>query len=99
MPWDSTQRRDELPPNWRREIVPRIKKRDRGVCQWPNDRGGICGREGTDVDHIGDPQVHADENLRLLCQWHHRKRTSAQGNAARTRITQRRPPERHPGLI
>jgi hypothetical protein len=55
-----------------------------------------------EVDHIGDPHDHSDENLEVLCSWHHKRKTA--GESARAR--RRKPPERrgrpaeaHPGLI
>lgn len=51
-----------------------------------------------EVDHVGDHNDHRDSNLRGLCKWHHARRTSAQGNAAQVRVTQRYPKEKHPGL-
>jgi 5-methylcytosine-specific restriction protein A len=93
MPWDSSNRRAELPPNWSSEIVPRIRRRDSDRCQ-------TCGSTNRpEVDHIGDPHDHRDHNLRVLCHWHHAKRTAQQAAAARgPAVTERRPAERHPGL-
>ena len=60
-----------------------------------------CIARADDVDHIGDPQDHAQDNLRALCSRHHNHRSSRQGNTARAalRTQLRRPPEPHPGLI
>ena len=51
-----------------------------------------------EVDHAGERTDHRAEALRTLCHWHHAKRSSAQGNAARRRPSNRRKPEEHPGL-
>lgn len=82
MAW-ATKRRDELPPNWKK-IVARIKRRDRGVCQWPLPYGGICGAPGDGgVDHRVDPHYHEDDGLWLLCERHHRRKTTTEASAAR----------------
>jgi hypothetical protein len=53
-----------------------VWKRDRGMCQWPLDSGGICGSKlRTELDHIhlrcrGAKPV-ADE-LRVLCSAHNK---------------------------
>lgn len=96
--WRGSSRRDELPAAWDTKIRPRIFERDGHQCTIVDD-GVRCTYRATDVDHIGDKHDHSDENLRAICTWHHRKRTSEQGNAARRRIPERRRPERHPGLL
>lgn len=98
MSWASSNRRAELPPGWTSRIVPRIKRRDHGVCQWPT-HAGICGAPGTDVDHKLSPHDHRDEALWLLCTHHHKRKTAGEAAAAREpAVTERRPAERHPGL-
>jgi hypothetical protein len=37
--------------------------------------------------------------LQLLCRWHHNKKSSREGNEARPRLTERRPSEKHPGIV
>lgn len=112
--WQGSTRRTTLPPNWKTEIRPDILDRDRHRCTWLDghgDDGGFdtyltgdhddadrCTRDGTDVDHVGEPEDHGPANLRTLCSWHHGKRSSKQGNQARRRYSNRRPPEPHPGL-
>lgn len=88
-----------LPPDWPR-IRERIKQRDGHRCTATLRDGSRC-RERTrlEVDHIGDPNDHNDNNLRTLCHWHHAKRTAQQSAAARRPVTQRRPPEAHPGML
>lgn len=95
MAWSTSQRRQQLPPGWSTRIVPAIKRRDNGICQWPTDEG-ICGAAGRDVDHKVSPYDHRPEALWLLCGPHHDAKTKAESNAARVRIA--RPVERHPGL-
>lgn len=97
--WEGSNRRAQLPPNWYTEIRPAILQRDGHRCTERLRDGSRCTEPGTDVDHIGDPHNHQHDNLRLLCGWHHNKKSSAQGNAARLRPPPlRRPPEAHPGL-
>lgn len=98
MTWGDEKGR-ELPPDWETRIVPAIKKRDGGRCRWIL---GIskrrCPRPGTDVDHVGDPDDHSYRNLRLLCAFHHGKRTARQGIQAREerKAKKFRPGEDHP---
>jgi hypothetical protein len=97
--WKGSNRRSELPPNWYTEIRPAVMERDAYRCTATLRDDTRCPEPGTDVDHIGDPHDHSLGNLRLLCSWHHNKRSSAQGNAARLRPPPlRRPSEAHPGL-
>lgn len=91
-----------LPANWRSEIRPRILARDHHACQWKiSFNGQVCGAPATDVDHIGNPEDHGDENLRALCGPHHRRRSSSQGGYAKHAKTapRRRPGKQHPGLL
>lgn len=98
--WSDSNRRAELPPNWASEIRPRILERDGYRCTAIlRNNGRRCPDKATDVDHVGDRHDHCDENLASLCEWHHDRKSSAEGNAARKRISSRRPPERHPGLL
>jgi 5-methylcytosine-specific restriction protein A len=89
MTWGDEKGRD-LPPNWESEIVPAIKKRDNGQCRWRLPSGKRCPRRGTDVDHIGDPDDHRLIKLRLLCAFHHGKRTAKQGFQARMERKQKK---------
>lgn len=93
MAWQSKR---DLPPDWDTRRA-RILKRDGYQCRWMTD-GIRCNRPANQVDHIGSKHDHSDANLRALCEWHHSKRTSAQGNAARKRVSQLHPKEKHPGL-
>jgi hypothetical protein len=97
--WAGSNRREELPTNWYTEIRPAVLERDGYRCTAPLRDETRCPEPGTDVDHIGDPNDHSLPNLRLLCSWHHDRKSSAQGNAARLRPPPlRRPAEKHPGL-
>lgn len=92
--WAGSNRRAELPADWYTRIRPAILERDGHRCQ-------KCGAAATDVDHIGDKHDHRPDNLQALCDWCHRQKTARQGRHSPNRIevTQRRPPEEHPGLM
>jgi 5-methylcytosine-specific restriction endonuclease McrA len=82
-----------LPSNWADEIVPYILDRDQRICH-------VCGQPGaTQVDHIEAGDDHRPENLGAIhdepC---HRRKSSAEGNAARWKFTEKRPKQTHPGL-
>lgn len=96
MPWDSSDRRKSLPKNWR-TIRAAVLDRDLWVCQLRDDGCTVLAEE---VDHVGDRADHSLGNLRAVCSWCHKRRTAAQGNAARARKygQNKRPPETHPGL-
>lgn len=95
MAWEGSTRRHRLPPRWR-AITRRILERDGHQCQL---RYPGCLGTATEVDHIRPGDDHSDDNLQAACTWCHRRKSSAEGNAARTRVSRRRPPERHPGLL
>lgn len=97
MPWEGSTRRATLPPNWA-SIRRAVLTRDGHACTW-TDEGRRCGAAANQVDHIDRPDDHTLANLRALCRWHHDRRSSAQGNAARRRPTNRRPKDPHPGLL
>lgn len=94
--WVGSQRKTELPDDWSSTIRPAIIARDSGRCRWI-EGGRRCPDRGTDVDHIGDKHDHRLANLRLLCSFHHKKRTSIQGNTARKARADRNR-EQHPAL-
>jgi 5-methylcytosine-specific restriction protein A len=94
--WVGSTRAQRLPPGWSTRIVPRILARDRGVCY-------LCGYLGADtVDHVNPGDDHSDANLAAVHDANpphcHRHKSAAEGNAARWKAREKRPPERHPGL-
>lgn len=95
--WAGSKRRSELPADWpeRRAYV---LARDEYRCRWREQRT-VCGRAATDVDHITPGDDHRYENLQALCRDHHALKSSREGSAARWAVRERRPAERHPGLI
>lgn len=100
MPYGSRSARTvPLPKDWS-TIRRRILARDGYQCTWATN-GIRCCAPATDVDHIGDPDRHEDDNLRSLCVTHHRRRSSSQGGKAwhAKRKPRQRPAEQHPGLL
>lgn len=108
MPWSSSNRRAELPPDWeqRRRAC---QLNAGGRCEaagsawpWPSDewRGtdGRCVRLGTDADHKGYRWDHDD--LQWLCDYHHKSKTSQESAAARAENRKKlsHPTEKNPGL-
>lgn len=99
MAWQGSTRRARLPKDWPR-IRRRIIRRDKGVCVATYSDGTQCGLPGTEVDHIVPGDDHTATNLRLLCSWHHRHKSSSEGGsaAALTRVRTARPTTTHPAL-
>lgn len=97
-PWVGSDRKSRLPTNWTtlRNVV---INRAQGVCEARMKNGTRCTDKGTDVDHIDRGDNHQLTNLQLLCRWHHNKKSSREGNDARVRLTERRPSEKHPGIV
>lgn len=100
------------PKGWKNRIVPAVKRRDNHRCTWIEGEpdGGSwrmwadprrCPAVGVDVDHIGAPDDHRLDMLRLLCGPHHDHRSALQANAAKRAKAKlrRREAQRHPGLI
>ena len=85
MGWETSNRREDLPSNWK-AIRLKVLKRDSYRCQGRFSDGKPCDRKAEEVDHIGDKRNHSLSNLRSLCSWHHGKRTSAQGHAANAKL-------------
>lgn len=114
MAWGSTgtpgRRRAQLDSEWYTRTRKRILRRDGYRCKYGlvqegpevSFRYGSCPVRANQVDHI---QGHEDrdDNLRSLCEGHHRIRTSWQGGVASQRAYKARQalryrePEPHPG--
>lgn len=102
--WAGSDRGARLPQNWH-AIRGHVLKRDGYRCTWIDpDKRRRCEERATEVDHIRPGDDHSYGNLRSLCEWHHAKKSGAEG--ARARAIQRakvkkkfRRTETHPGLL
>lgn len=77
-----------------------VLRRDRYQCQ---TRGPRCIGHADQVDHVhntgsGGAPIDAD-NAKAICVECHKDKTDREKRAARTYRTNKRPPERHPGLL
>jgi hypothetical protein len=72
-----------------------------GRCEVIKKNGRRCWDDATDVDHIQHGDDHSLANLRGICTWHHRKKSSQEGNEAQAaqRALLKHPVETHPGII
>lgn len=99
MPWSTSNRKARLPRDWeaRRQF---ILARDGNRCTAVDSLGNRCPERATDVDHIKAGDDASYSNLRALCRWHHARKSSAEGLAARRAKggyrRQAREPEPHP---
>ncbi|WSJ69057.1 HNH endonuclease [Kitasatospora sp. NBC_01302] len=103
MSWTTSDRRLRLPPNWP-QIRRRVLARDGHRCTATDHYGVRCPEAATDVDHIRPGDDHREANLRSLCGWHHRVKSSREGAAAKAAARRRhdrrfRRAEDHPGLL
>ncbi|AXH70206.1 HNH endonuclease [Streptomyces phage Haizum] len=101
--WEGSDRRSRLPADWPKVRL-RVLRRDGGQCTALNEAGERCVEVATDVDHIEPGDDHSMGNLRSLCAWHHRKKSGAEGaaaKAARQRALRKKfsRAEQHPGLL
>jgi len=96
--WAGSTRSATLPPDWERRRK-RVLERDNYQCQHiRSDRNRKCGARANQVDHINQErrEDHSDENLQSLCQWHHQRKSSAEGGRGNAR---KKAAPRHPGLL
>lgn len=103
MAWENSNRRSRLPKDWSR-IQKRILRRDHYMCQVKLDSGEICGAYSFQVDHIIAGDDHRDSNLRAICDWHHKAKSSSEGGVARAKRRRAASAkfireESHPGLL
>lgn len=79
MTWDTSTRRDRLPPDWqvRRRLV---LARDQHLCHL---RFAGCLVVATEVDHIVASDDHDLANLHAVCQPCHALKTAAESARAR----------------
>ena len=101
MAWSSeskSPRALRLPDDWTLRRV-RALRRDGYRCQARDSLGAMCGEPANQVDHIEPGDDHSLDNLQSLCRWHHARKSSAEGAAARgPRPTQKREPRPNPGI-
>ena len=101
MAWDTgtSARAQRLPSNWQTLRI-RVLRRDRYKCQAVMSTGNRCLEPANQCDHIEAGDNHDLDNLEALCRWHHARKSSAEGAAARRpKLTSKRRPESHPGLL
>ena len=101
MAWQgSSDRKSRLPANWR-QLRAVVLERCGGRCEVVKKSGVRCWDKATDVDHIVAGDDHSLSNLRGICDWHHKRKSSQEGVEARRakRSVLRREPEAHPGLL
>ena len=101
--WRGSDRRARLPDNWE-SLRKQVHRRDRSQCQVRMDSGRLCLEPAIDVDHIRRGDDHRLENLRCICDWHHRRKSSQEGgNEFQRRLSKSkasfRRTETHPGLL
>ena len=95
IPWEGSDRAKRLPANWQ-QLRRIVIERAGGRCQDTSD-GARCTQPGTDVDHINPGDDHSLENLQLMCNPHHLRKTQAENTRRKPRIARHREP--HPGLL
>lgn len=100
MAWSTSDRKQELPADWAK-IRLRIGARDRWSCQFI-EAGSKCGDRANQCDHIEPGGPHEDWNLRMLCEYHHARKSSGEGGRARAaaiaamKLKHQRPEEKNP---
>jgi len=96
MSWNTSNRRNELPPDWRHRKHA-VHQRDNWTCidcghHDPTGRTLEC-------DHTANRHNHELHTLATRCHTCHTRRTQAQAAAARTQRSRQRPQHQpHPGL-
>lgn len=101
--WSSSNRRQELPPDW--DAIRRKRFRDDDYrCRWENVYGERCNGPAEECDHIVPGNDHSQDNLQSLCSFHHGQKSGAEGAAARSAIWRKnnqkfRRTEDHPGAL
>jgi len=76
----------------------RVLRRDGYRCRARDSLGVLCDAPANQVDHIIPNDDDDYDNLQSLCRWHHDRKSSAEGAAARRpRPKQQRDSEPHPG--
>lgn len=95
--WEGSTRKQRLPHDWQARRR-RVLERDGYRCTRV-ESGRRCPAVATDCHHVDDDDDHSETNLASLCGWHHACESSKQGGVARgKKYSEKREPERHPGL-
>lgn len=101
--WEGSDRRLRLPPDWDK-IRKRILRRDGYRCRIRDTYSQRCSEPAVDVDHIINNDDHRESNLQAICDWHHKKKSGAEGLIAKAAAIRRAGKkfvrtEVHPGLL
>ena len=101
--WQGSNRRDRLPANWN-TLRQRVHRRDGSRCKVYLSDGTQCNAPAVDVDHIQRGDDHSLENLRCICDYHHKAKSAQEGGRAyqakmRKSKAKFRREEMHPGLL
>lgn len=104
MGWETSDRRQHLPANWRAIRERRFKLDGYQCTALDANTDERCTGPAEECDHIGSRDDHSIEMLRSLCKWHHSQKTARQGARAaaarRKKMANRfRREEKHPGLL
>lgn len=83
MGWNSSNRKSRLPSDWSARRA-RVGRRDSWCCQAELASGFQCLEPGNQIDHINRFGGDDDENLQVLCEYHHKIKSSQEGVQART---------------
>lgn len=97
--WGTSKRRKD-PANWQ-AIKALVSERANGRCQDFMRDGTQCTDAGTECDHIinlANGGTDALDNLQMLCEWHHKRKTAREAADARKSLSIFRPKEQHPGF-
>lgn len=105
MAWEGSDRRYTLPRDWPARVT-HVLNRDNHECQHlRTDTGRLCRLPARAVDHIvphHEGGTDDEANLQALCDWHHGKKSGAEGGRAsgRARAAKKAAAKTpHPGLM
>ena len=79
--WKGSKRKSELPSNWPK-IRAKVLRHANYKCEQRLDDGSKCNEHANQCDHIRRGNDHSMRNLQALCEYHHAKKSSAEGAAA-----------------
>ena len=91
-----------LPADWIHRVI-QVKNRAQFQCEHIMQHNlQRCPDAGTDVDHIierSDGGSDDLDNLQLLCEWHHKQKTSRHAGMKSQRLRRaKNTPKKHPGI-